>query len=117
MLEFSDQFKIYVIKHKKQVKWSIRISPCSTDLYLLDTQTMDAVLSGWRDRQGKTASSFGQDYFVQHKRVGTPQEYVRLSISGQELPIREYRCTTADMEWLESEYKRQLGNPMPWDLG
>lgn len=116
MLEFTEQFKIYVIKHRRQVKWSIRISPCSTDLYIVDTDAMESILSGWRDRQGKTISNYGQDYFVQHKKVGTPQEYVRISISGQQLPIREYRCGTDDMLRLEAEYHRQSTQPMPWDM-
>lgn len=116
MLEFTDQFRIYLIKHRRMVKWSIMTGPRNADLYLLGDQAMEAILSSWRSREGKATSDYGHDFFIQHKRVGKADEYVRLSISGQTSLVREYRCDASDMERLEAEYARQSSGRMPWDL-
>lgn len=116
MLQFTDQFRIYLLKHRRMVKWSIMVSPRSTDLYLIGTQGFEAVLQGWRSRTGTTTSDYGRDYFVQHKRVGTAEEYVRISVSGNDPLIREYRVSPDDMRWLEDEYARQSASAMPWDV-
>ena len=116
MLEFTDQFRIYLIKQRRLVKWSIMLSPRSTDLYLIGTQGFEAILAGWRSREGNATSDYGKDYFVQHKRVGTDEEYVRISVNGSDSLIREYRASTSDMLWLESEYARQSSGRMPWDI-
>lgn len=115
-MEFTDRFRIYLIKQRKMVKWSIMISPMSTDLYLIGKDSFESILGSWRRTDGSTTSDMGFDYFVQSKKVGRDDEYVRLSISGLTSLIREYRCDPYDMEGLEAEYARQSSNRMPWDL-
>lgn len=115
-MEFTDRFRIYLIKQRKMVKWSIMLSPMSTDLYLVGRDSFESILGSWRRTDGSTTNDMGFDYFVQSKKVGKDDEYVRLSVSGNSALIREYRFSPDNMTWLEKEYQRQSSDRMPWDI-
>ena len=104
MLPFISTFKLYV-RPDLQHKLSIRVCDHVCDTYLLSDELLAALCTSWRgNEQGANVSDMGNDWFVQHKLSGTPQEYVRISVWQQGGCCRDYRVSTHDMEQLSEQW-------------
>jgi len=105
MTPFTDTFKLYVRPAPQAHKLSIRITDQTCDTYLVNSEQMDWLTSNWHSTQGAT-SEYAGAWFVQHKRVGSPDEYVRISVWHNSI-CRDYRVTAADMQGLSEQWAAQ----------
>lgn len=106
MIAFSDTFKLYLRENHKH-KLSIRVTDRMCDTYLLDDENLAALCRLWSlNDQGTTLRVDGNDWFVQHKKIGTANEYVRVSIWQQGV-CRDYRVSADDMRKLSEQYLLQ----------
>jgi hypothetical protein len=104
MVPFTSTFKLYV-RPDSQHKLSVRVSDWVCDTYLLTGELLQVLCTTWRHNQsGSTISDMGNDWFVQHKLIGTPQEYVRISVWQQGGCCRDYRVSAEDMEQLSEQW-------------
>lgn len=86
-----------------KVRLTIRISDNSLDAWIISPKAFKQISEGWDDTEGKTIKDSGLEIFVQHKHIGMPTEYVRISICPDSGPIREYRLLPGDMRALSSD--------------
>ena len=102
MIPFSDTFKLYLRDNDKH-KLSIRVTDWVCDTWLIDDWALRTLCSCWfRNSKGTVIAVDGNDWFVQHKKQGTPQEYVRISIwhAGA---CRDYRASAQDLHKLSAQ--------------
>ena len=112
MVPFTDTFKLYMRAGQKH-KLSIRVTDHVCDTYLLDDENLAAFCSIWvNERDGALISVDGNDWFLQHKRMGKAEEYVRISI-WQGGSCRDYRASSDDMHKLSAQW--QLNQPLSTD--
>ena len=103
MIPFTDTFKLYMREDHKH-KLSIRVTDGVCDTYLLDDEGLAALCTQWSlNGQGTTLRVDGNDWFVQHKKIGTANEYVRISI-WQQGACRDYRVSAGDMRKLSAQW-------------
>jgi len=114
MLQFADTFKIYLFKHKHEVKLSIRVSSHVVDTYRLGQPAFELLLTACDDVQGADIDEMGVSWFAQRKHSRKPTEHVRIS-AWVSSACRDYRADIADINALKQEYARQKSNIMPWD--
>jgi hypothetical protein len=104
MIAFTDTFKLYMRDSHKH-KLSIRVTDCVCDTYLLDNEHLAALCTQWSlNREGTTLQVDGNDWFVQHKKIGTANEYVRISIWHQGM-CRDYRVLAGEMRKLSAQWQ------------
>jgi len=109
MIPFGDTFKLYIRDAHKH-KLSIRVTDTVCDTYLLDDSCLAALCTQWSlNGQGTTLPVDGNQWFVQHKKIGTANEYVRISIWQQGV-CRDYRVLAGDMRKLTAQW--QLHQPL-----
>jgi len=112
MIPFTDTFKLYLRDNDKH-KLSIRVTDRVCDTYLLDDHCLAALCTTWlNNREGATLLVDGNEWFVQHKKIGTANEYVRISI-WQQGACRDYRASASDMSKLSAQW--QLSQPISTD--
>ena len=106
MIAFTDTFKLYLRAPEKH-KLSIRVNDRVCDTYLLDDASLAAFCTVWsNNRQGSVIAVDGNDWFVQHKHIGTDHEYVRISI-WQHGSCRDYRVSSSSMRQLSAQWQPQ----------
>lgn len=104
MMPFTDTFKLYM-RSSDRHKLSIRVTDAVCDTYLLDDAALSALCSSWsHNTQGSVIPVQGNDWYVQHKKIGTADEYVRLSIWHQG-SCRDYRVSPASMRKLSAQWQ------------
>ena len=107
MIPFADTFKLYM-RDKHKHKLSIRVCDRVCDTYLLHHEQLAALCTQWSlNREGTVIVVDGNDWFVQHKKIGTANEYVRISI-WQQAMCRDYRVSAGDMRKLTEQWQLQL---------
>ena len=113
MLEFTDPFKIYLFKHKQEVKLSIMVTSSLVDTYTMSQRAFEQLLAACVNSKGASVED-KISWWAQHKHIGRPTEYVRLSAwhSGMS---RDYRTDKQIIDQLITEYERQKNNVMYWD--
>jgi hypothetical protein len=108
MTPFGDTFKLYM--RSDSHKLSIRVTDSVVDTYLLDDTVLSALCLTWsQNTQGSAIKANGTEWYVQHKRLGTVDEYVRLSV-WQNGSCRDYRVSPASMRKLTAQW--QLNQPL-----
>jgi hypothetical protein len=115
MLLYTDPMRIYLFKDRNLVKLSILVTSSMVESYLIEHEQFCHLLDYRFDRYGATIHSRGVEYFIQHKKVGTNQEYHRLSVSPGDGAIRDHRLSPDSFDSIARDYADQLNNPMPWD--
>ena len=112
MVPFSDTFKLYLRAGQKH-KLSMRVTDHVCDTYLLDDSSLAAFCTQWLDnREGSVIVVDGNEWFIQHKKIGKVEEYVRISI-WQQGACRDYRVSAGDMRKLSAQW--QLSQPISTD--
>jgi hypothetical protein len=103
MIPFTDTFKLY-LRENDTHKLSIRVTDHVCDTHLLDDSGLAALCTQWaNNRQGVALLVLGNEWFIQHKKIGTANEYVRISI-WQQGACRDYRVSAGDMRKLSAQW-------------
>jgi len=106
MTPFDKTFKLYM-REQGGHKLSIRINDHVCETYLLDDDSLEQLCANWyNNREGMTMHCKGNDWFVQHKKIGHDQEYVRISVWVANA-CRDYRVTAQNMQELSAQWQLQ----------